>query len=140
WEGGHHYFVTNARGEELVEGWIPFSVEAASVAILDPMTGRAGMARSRTAEDGTTEVHLRLEPGASLILRTFDEAVQGEAWRYLEPTGEAVEVGGEWRGEVGDGGAAAAEVDTAGGQGGRDVVGGGGGGGVGGRGGWGRGR
>src|SRR5690606_4064182 len=67
---------------------------------------------SRAAGDGTTEVYLRLEPGASLILRTFDEAVKGEAWRYLEPTGEAVELGGEWRVEFVDGGPALPESYT----------------------------
>lgn len=112
WEGGTHYFVTNARGEAAVEGWVPFMTEAASAAILDPMTGQAGIARSRSAGDRTTEVYLRLEPGASLILRTFDEPVQGEAWRYLEPSGESVALSGEWRVDFVDGGPALPETYT----------------------------
>ena len=104
WDGGYHYFVTNARGEAAVEGWVPFSIDAASVAILDPMSGAAGMARSRAAGQGTTEVFLRIEPGASLILRTFDAPVQGDAWRYREPTGRSEVVAGEWRVEFVEGG------------------------------------
>jgi hypothetical protein len=106
---------------------VPLAVEAASVAFLDPMSGRVGMARMRAGGGGggvaagggalagratgggaagALEVYLRLEPGASLILRTFAAPVQGEAWRYLEPTGEAVTLEGEWRVEFVDGGPA----------------------------------
>jgi hypothetical protein len=106
WEGGYHYFLTNARGDEVVEGWVPLAVDAASVAILDPMSGRAGIARSRSGGEGRTEVYLRIEPGASLILRTFAAPIQGEAWRYLEPAGEAATLAGEWRVEFVEGGPA----------------------------------
>ena len=36
WEGGHHYFVTNARGDEVVEGWV---LEA----VTGPMGGGGGL-------------------------------------------------------------------------------------------------
>ena len=40
------YFLDN-RGEQPIDGWLPLAVPAASVAFLDPMTGRIGMAASR---------------------------------------------------------------------------------------------
>jgi hypothetical protein len=112
WERGYLYFITNARGEEAVDGWLPLGVAAASVAILDPMSGRAGMARTR-GNPQRRDVRLQLAPGASLLLRTFDEPVEAEAWRYLEPTGEAVTLSGDWRVEFIDGGPARPEAFTA---------------------------
>jgi hypothetical protein len=94
-EDGHHYFISNA-GSTALDGWVPLAVSATAVAIMDPMSGQTGVARLRTRTDGQPEVYLRLEPGASLILRTFDRPVAGAPWRDQAPVGTAVELRGTW--------------------------------------------
>jgi hypothetical protein len=92
---GRTYFLSHA-GTEPVDGFIPLLTNAASVAILDPLTGRAGMARTRRAPGGVMEVDVQLAPGQSVILRTFDRPVRGAAWTYLAPSGMPVAVRGPW--------------------------------------------
>jgi hypothetical protein len=94
-ESGHHYFISNA-GSSTLDGWVPLAVSATAAVIMDPMSGQTGLARLRTDTDGQAEVYLRLEPGASLILRTFDHPVAGAPWRYEAPVGAAVELRGTW--------------------------------------------
>lgn len=96
-ESGHLYFISNA-GSTTLDGWVPLAVSARVVAIMDPMSGQTGVARLRTGKgtDGPAEVYLRLEPGAAVVLRTFDHAVAGAPWRYQVPVGAAVELRGTW--------------------------------------------
>ena len=94
-EGGHHYFISHT-GATTLDGWIPLAVSTAAVAIMDPVSGRIGLAQLRTGTDGQAEVYLQLEPGASLMLRTFDRPVTGAPWLYLRPVGAPVEVRGNW--------------------------------------------
>lgn len=103
-ERGRHYFVVY-RGEKVIDGWVPLAVNAASVAILDPrFADRAGMAAARKNAGGGTEVYLQLRPGDSVILRTFDAAVEGPAWAYAQAAGEAVSLAGKWKVEFVEGG------------------------------------
>jgi hypothetical protein len=94
-DAGRQYFVSHS-GADAVDGWVPLAVPAASVAILDPVTGRAGLAQARAAAGGTTEVRLQLDPGESVLLRTFDRAVRAAPWAYRRPAGDAVALGGAW--------------------------------------------
>jgi hypothetical protein len=94
-EGGHDYFISNT-GANTLDGWIPLAVRAAAVAIMDPVSERTGLAQLRTGTDGQAEVHLQVEPGASIILRAFDRAVTGAPWPYLRPVGAAEELRGNW--------------------------------------------
>lgn len=90
-EGGHIYFIAN-RSEKAVDDSIALAVPAASVAVLDPMNGRAGFAALR---DG--KVRIQLQPGESRILRTFKEPQSAApAWTDLEPAGEPVALAGKW--------------------------------------------
>ena len=47
-------------------------------------------------EDGA--IHLQLDPGASLLLRTFEAASPPDAphWFYSKPVGEPIELSGTW--------------------------------------------
>ncbi len=54
-----------------VEGWVPLGGSVRSAAIMDPLSGNAGMGRVRKSRTGVAEVFLKLEPGESLFLRTF---------------------------------------------------------------------
>jgi hypothetical protein len=94
---GHHYFLANLGGNR-VDDWVSISVKAESAAIFDPMTGRAALAAVRKDQDGRTQVYLQLEPGRSLILRTFSSRkIDGPRWRYLRDTGEPYEINGTWQ-------------------------------------------
>lgn len=93
---GRYYFLAY-RGDQAIDGWIPLGTAAQSVAILDPMTGRMGLAALRTGAEGRPEVYLQLHPGQSVILRTWsDQTVAGSAWEYYRVVSEPVEVGGRW--------------------------------------------
>ena len=92
WAGGHAYFIAN-RGEKAVDDFIPLAVPAASVVILDPMTGRAGFAAMR---DG--KFRLQIRAGESRIVRTFQEPQPATpAWTYADPDGEPVTLTGNWQ-------------------------------------------
>jgi glycosyl hydrolase family 106( putative alpha-L-rhamnosidase)/oligogalacturonate lyase-like protein len=94
-EGGRHYFISHT-GSTTLEGWIPLAVSTARVAVMDPASGLSGLARLRARTDGHAEVYLRLEPGASVILRSFDRPVASAPWRYQQPLGAAMELRGPW--------------------------------------------
>ncbi len=96
-EGGRHYFIAN-RGEQPLSDWVPLATKAASVAILDPMTGQAGIGATRPRSDGAAQVYLQLQPGESVILRVFtDHRIEGPAWAYSQSAGQPVELTGSWR-------------------------------------------
>ncbi|MHC4250444.1 MAG: glycosyl hydrolase, partial [Planctomycetota bacterium] len=103
--GGRHYFIAN-QGMKLMDAWFALATPAKSAVLMNPMTGRAGVAGVRQA-DARAEVRLRVEPGHSVILRTFESrSVRGEAWRYLAPGEPAKEVHGPWRVRFVEGGPA----------------------------------
>lgn len=100
---GHHYFIRNA-GEEPLDAWVPLSVDAQAVVIMDPLDGRAGVARSRNGADGGTEVYLQLGRGESRILRSLDHAADGEPWPYRDGAGMLASIEGVWEVEFIEGG------------------------------------
>lgn len=104
-DAGRYYFIIN-QGEQFppdpqtpaVDGWLPLATPARSAAILDPMTGRSGVAAVRRTAEGGAEVYLQLQAGQSIILRTFeDRRIEGPAWPYGEPTGQPSEIKGSWK-------------------------------------------
>lgn len=95
-DGGHHYFIAN-RGEKAIEGWIPLGRAARSVVLMDASSGRAGVGASRS-ERRQTQVYLQLNPGESVVVRTFSERkATGTVWNYWTPAGAPHEIGGEWQ-------------------------------------------
>jgi hypothetical protein len=84
-EGGWHYFIAN-RTETNFDGWISLARPAKSIVILDPMTGNSGVAATRQSAANSTEIHLQLAAGESVILRAFaDKKVDGPVWTYWQP-------------------------------------------------------
>ncbi|MDH6342094.1 hypothetical protein M2480_000473 [Parabacteroides sp. PFB2-12] len=82
---GHHYFMTLLQNRP-VDGWVPLGVDARSAMFFDPMTGKKGRAALRR-QNGRTEVYMQLQPGESILLKTFAKSVvDAEAWHYYEPT------------------------------------------------------
>lgn len=101
---GRHYFIAN-QGSNAMSGWFALGTPARSVMVLDPMTGRSGILTSRTAQDGSVEIPLRLEPGQSIVLRTFERRkVRGRAWNWQTPGPMAIELPGPWKVEFLEGG------------------------------------
>jgi hypothetical protein len=92
-----NYFLTNL-GDAGIDRWVPLGGVFRSVGLLDPMTGKTGMAATRQASTpGATEVYLQIGPGQSVIVRTFNDAVHAPAWTYVKPRGDAVPLAGAWK-------------------------------------------
>jgi len=95
-DSGHVYFMTNL-GDRHAENWFTLSVNAKSAAIFDPVSGKVGTVPVRRKTGGGANVFLSLEPGRSLILRTFSgQRVRGDKWRYLSDDGDPVDLTGTW--------------------------------------------
>ena len=97
---GRQYFVV---ANDSVNGWVPIGGRPTAVALMDPMTGRTGLARTR-AQSGLTEVFIQLARGGSTLLRAFDSNVRGAAWQYAVPAGAPVALRGQWTVTFVDGG------------------------------------
>jgi hypothetical protein len=92
---GFYYFIVN-RGKQPIDGWIPLANAAHAAAILDPMTGQTGTAAFRNSKKHTS-VYLQLEPGQSLIVRTFAaRAADGPAWKYRRAVDKPIDLAGRW--------------------------------------------
>ncbi|NLE37980.1 MAG: glycoside hydrolase family 2, partial [Pirellulaceae bacterium] len=93
---GRHYFVVN-HGPKPFDAQLPLATPARSVVILDPMTGQTGIADARREKGAVVEVRVRLEPGHSLFLRTFESKdVRGPRWTSNKPLATLTELGGPW--------------------------------------------
>ncbi|MBN2610682.1 MAG: glycoside hydrolase family 2 protein [Bacteroidales bacterium] len=102
-ENGHIYFIAN-WGEKPLNGWIPVSVDAKTIALFDPMTEQYGLAAIREPGNSITRIFLQLNQGESCILKTFNNQIEGETFRYLEPCGEKQNIEGEWEVSFTEGG------------------------------------
>ncbi|GAC1654698.1 MAG: glycosyl hydrolase [Gemmatimonadaceae bacterium] len=100
---GRQYFI-NYMGDTTLDAWIPLATPARVVEIMDPMNGHVGLAALRLDAQGVPEVRLQLEPGQSLLLRTFDGSNGGAAWEYRRSLGPAVPLRGRWSVTFLDGG------------------------------------
>jgi hypothetical protein len=95
-DDGWNYFIAN-RGATNFDGWISLAQPAKSFVILDPMTGNSGVAVTRQSAAGSTEIHLQLQAGESVMLRAFaNEEAKGAAWNYWQINGQPVEITGNW--------------------------------------------
>ncbi len=95
-DGGWYYFIAN-RSPTNFDGWMTLNRPAGSVVAMDALNGRIGVAASRQSAANSTEVHLQLAAGESIILRAFDTAaVKIPGWIYWRMTGPAVEIKGVW--------------------------------------------
>ena len=108
-DNGKYYFIAN-RGDKMIDGWVPLATGARSMVLLDPLSGRTGVAMSRAGTNNAisilvkfgagafTDVFLQLAPGESIVVRTFnDRVVKGPAWNYWNNAGDAVTLSGQWQ-------------------------------------------
>jgi hypothetical protein len=93
---GHLYFFAMLQNNP-IDDWVTLGTTAESAVFYDPLTGRKGKARVRT-HDGKSEVCLQLQPGESIILKTFDSKnVSTGDWIYYQPTGKNVSLNAAWK-------------------------------------------
>ena len=96
---GRYLFIANQSVKPL-SGWFRLATPARSAAIIDPMTGPIGMAaiRKDAADASKAEVYLHLEPGHSIILRTFaDREITGQPWIWPVAKEALMELKGPWQ-------------------------------------------
>jgi hypothetical protein len=96
---GHDYFFLN-HGAVDFQGWLQLATSAGSALIMDPLSGRTGVAALRTGEDGRARVYLQLASGESLLLRTYrtgSELRGARAWQYVAPSGAGTALVGDWQ-------------------------------------------
>lgn len=94
---GHDYFFANLTGKAF-DGWLQLSVAAESAMILDPLTGRAGTAAVKRAENGKPSVYLQLASGESTLVRTYRAKPKlgtAQPWPYTKAAA-AIPLQGEW--------------------------------------------
>ncbi|HPD43350.1 MAG TPA: glycosyl hydrolase, partial [Dysgonamonadaceae bacterium] len=95
-ESGHHYFFTMLTNNP-IDGWVQLGVKATSALFFDPLNGTSGKARIRD-NNGKTEVYMQLQPGQSMILKTFtDKDVTIPSWNYYQPSDEKIELKNGWK-------------------------------------------
>jgi hypothetical protein len=108
---GWHYFVANV-GAETVSGWQEIGVGARSVGLLDPLRDTSGRAEVRS-ERGRTRVRLHLDPGQSVVLRTFDRRrLGGPVADLAVPGSRERAVDGPWELRFLEGGPALPDART----------------------------
>lgn len=95
---GYWYFLTNL-GDRRFDDWVELSVAGVTAKILDPrFEDKVGLAAIKKGESGRLRCYLQLEPGESLILRTFtSRRIRGRRWKYLQRSGEPYEIKGAWQ-------------------------------------------
>jgi hypothetical protein len=102
---GYSYFIASL-GTRTIDGWTPLARPCKSAVILDALSGRTGVAAVREGANGA-EVYLQIEPGQSVIVRTFtSRVVEGQKWSYTRPTGQSFDLAGFWQIQFIEGGPA----------------------------------
>jgi hypothetical protein len=96
---GWSYFVVNTTGRDFLDD-ITFSTPLKSSVLLDPMSGRSGVAPPGQA------IRLKLSPGESRIIRTYTHKQQAEGprWSDFDPAANPIELTGNWKVSFLDGG------------------------------------
>ncbi len=92
---GKYYYIVNHTAKA-VHVTAPIRFAANTVTIMDPQTGETGKAVFRRKQN-TTDVQLQLEPGEALIVKATKHAENGNAWKYLAPTNEVMNLHGPWK-------------------------------------------
>lgn len=92
---GQYLFIVNGN-EKAMDGWVPLSTAAKSVALYNPMTEEMGVAALRSVGEGNSEVYLQLAPGESCILETAQATVSGPAYAYHKLAGSSQPISGTW--------------------------------------------
>ncbi len=89
------YFIANQSSGRM-DGWIELALPFRSALIMDPMTGKTGMASIRGARENT-EIYLQMEPGETRVLRIYGKKnLEGKSWPIRVSSGNPIELKGPW--------------------------------------------
>ena len=93
-QGRISYFIVN-HTPRLIDQWVPIATPCESTMCLDPMTGKAGAAQTRSEE--TTSVYLQMDPGETRILHLDGKSEKiVPPWSYRTLTRDHIRVDGKW--------------------------------------------
>ena len=94
---GFHYFIVN-RGKQPFYGVLPLAVPYQSALVLDPWSE----SHTGTVSPGFS---LRLEPGQSILIRTFtSRKIEEKPWSNPPANPQAIAINGPWKIEFSEGG------------------------------------
>ncbi|UYQ94039.1 glycosyl hydrolase [Chitinophaga horti] len=102
---GTVYFITNT-GTSRFNGYVTPAAAGKYNILFDPMQERAGLASTRTGQDGKMQIMLQLEVGESCILKTGNVAVTGSVYPYVQAVGAPQNIAGSWQLQFLEGGPA----------------------------------
>jgi len=89
---GYYYFISNLTNKGF-DDWVGISTGVKSALIFEAVTGKIGKAAVKG-----NRVYLQLEPGQSLIVKTFtDVTVTAERWEYYKYSWHEYYIGGKWK-------------------------------------------
>ncbi len=92
---GRLYVVTNWSDDD-VDGWVPLTAAGEAAVLYDPMTGRRGLARTRTTADGGLELRMELDRGATALVWVTPTALTDAPWPYMDGSGPETALAGPW--------------------------------------------
>jgi hypothetical protein len=98
WEHGLIYFIAN-RGDKPFNDKVEINTFTTPVEIMDPMTGTTGLSApddSPQLDSGHTRVQLHLDPGQSIIIRTFEKPPQGPEFPLPSASGSPIPITTSW--------------------------------------------
>ncbi len=101
-KNGKIYFVTNLQ-DTFREDNIILNTKASTVALYDPNRDKHGTIPFETTNDNKTKVKLRLLPGQSIFIRTFDKKYYDTPWQYINVNNDVMNIEGKWQIEFIDG-------------------------------------
>ena len=95
-DAGTIYFVSN-QSDKPFDGWLPLSVKVSSAAFFNPETSRYGTAKIRAANSMETEVYLRLSPGETMIIDTYNKSISAQTYLFFDKLSSGSEIKGRWK-------------------------------------------
>jgi hypothetical protein len=89
------YFIANHSAAS-IDGWVKLATACRSALVMDPMTGKTGMASIRGARENP-EIYLQMEPGETRVLRIYGQKnLKDNPWPIRVSSGNPIEVKGTW--------------------------------------------
>jgi len=92
---GHHYFISSLQNKGC-DNWITLGVQGRSAMLFNPMTGEKGQALTRY-NNGKLQVRIQLQSGESIILQTYDEALNEKPWNYILEEPHIINLDHNWK-------------------------------------------
>ena len=93
-EQGYHYFIAMLQNRQ-IDGWVQLAVDAKSAVIYNTLTGKIGKANIRK-RNGNTEIYLQIEPGQSLVVKTFTNQTNNMHEYAFYKKGAPIIIDGDW--------------------------------------------